>query len=229
MRYKYLFLDLDNTIFDFSASSKVAFSDLMVQIGVQEEADMYELYRRINADVWKELEEGKIDQVELRKKRFKLFFEATDIDFDGTLANKKYLENLIERSTLLQGANKFMQLIQERLKMVAVTNGLKEVQRPRIMQTRIQHFFDYIIVSDEIGHAKPSEHFFEIAYDPISSKIDKKDILMIGDSLVSDIQGGNNFGIDTCWFNPGRVSNLSTHKPKHTVHTYQQILDIIKS
>ena len=229
MRYKYLFLDLDNTIFDFSASSKLAFSDMLFQYDIQEEADMYDLYRRINADVWKELEQGKIDQEELRDKRFRLFFQSVDIDKNGYDANAKYLENLIHRSSLIGGAQKFMTLIQERLNMVAVTNGLKEVQRPRIMHTQIDQFFDYIIVSDEIGHAKPSEHFFEIAYEPISHKIDKSDILMIGDSLVSDIQGGNNFGLDTCWFNPKNMNNLSEHQPDHVAHSFQQIIDIIKS
>jgi len=229
MRYKYLFLDLDNTIFDFNASSKLAFSDMLFQYGIQEEADMYDLYRRINADVWKELEQGKINQEELRDKRFRLFFQSVDIDKNGYDANAKYLENLILRSSLIRGAQKFMTLIQERLNMVAVTNGLKEVQRPRIMQTKIDQFFDYIIVSDEIGHAKPSENFFEIAYEPISHKIDKSDILMIGDSLVSDIQGGNNFGLDTCWFNPKNMNNLSEHQPDHVAHSFQQIIDIIKS
>lgn len=229
MRYKYLFLDLDNTIFDFANSSKMAFSDMLIHYEIQEEADMYDLYRRINADVWKELEQGKIDQIELRKKRFKLFFETVDIDENGFEANAVYLDKLIDRSILLKGAEKFLSLIKQRLNMIAVTNGLKEVQRPRIHQTQIDHFFDYIIVSDEIGHAKPNSQFFEVAYDPISSKIDKSDILMIGDSLVSDIQGGNNFGLDTCWFNPSRLSNLTDHQPKHIAHSFQQIIDIIKS
>jgi FMN phosphatase YigB (HAD superfamily) len=101
---------------------------MLLQYNIEEESDMYDLYRRINADAWKELEQGKIDQEELRDKRFRLFFESVNIDKNGYEANAKYLENLVTRSLLLKGAQKFMTLIQERLNMVAVTNGLKEVK-----------------------------------------------------------------------------------------------------
>jgi 2-haloacid dehalogenase len=91
----------------------------------------------------------------------------------------------------------------EKVELVIITNGLKDVQKPRLARSTIGRYFADMIISDDVGAAKPSREIFDIAFRRMNDP-DKGDVLIIGDSLSSDIKGGSDYGIDTCWFNPDR-------------------------
>lgn len=225
--YSHLFFDLDNTIFDFTGGSRLAFSAMLKYFNIKEEDDMYDGYKRINKEVWNELEAGKITQYDLREKRFKLFFNAIKVEIDGHRANSVYLSELVEHSELLEGARELLTDLKKEYVLFAITNGLKEVQRPRMNKTNTTDLFDHIVVSDEIGFTKPHKAFFDVAYEPIKSEVTKDKILVIGDSLGSDIKGGNDYGFDTCHYNPRSYPYLLGIEPVYKVHSFDDLRSLL--
>lgn len=222
-KYTHLLFDLDNTIFDFTGASHLAFSALLDYFNIDEAADHYDIYKRINRDVWSELEAGKITQFELREKRFRIFFNTIGESIEGHRANSIYLSELVEHSELLNGARELLIELKQKYVLFAITNGLKEVQRPRMAKTDTLGFFEHIVVSDEIGFTKPHKSFFDVAYDPIKNVVSKDKILVIGDSLASDIRGGNDYGFDTCHYNPRAYPYIMGIEPTFTINSFQDL------
>lgn len=204
-KYKHLFFDLDNTILDFDYASHHAFSAILesknLPIG-----DSYLKYKKVNAMVWGEFERGEITAVELRAKRFDLFLEEMGWSGDGMHWNKMYLDNVIGYTKFIPGAKSMINKLSANYSIHIVTNGLKEVQRPRLKRAQLDNILSSITVSDEIGSAKPQGEFFKVAKE--NAKVESnKSILMIGDSYNSDIKGAYDFGIDCCWLNRKSESN----------------------
>ena len=209
MKYTHFLFDLDNTILNFSASSVHAFSYMLSQYKIVQESDYYDTYRKINKAVWEELEAGIINQQMLRRKRFGQFFEYIGIEnMDALEANALYLEGIVKYPVYCDGALELLESLQGRVEMAVLTNGLKEVQRPRMATTGLDKYFSVIVVSDEIGVAKPQTSFFDYALDKLGYP-ERSKCLMIGDSLMSDILGANDSNIDSCWYNPKGSENLS--------------------
>lgn len=201
MAYTHLFVDLDNTIFDFNASSEIALSYVAEILKLEYDDTFKEVYHKHNHEVWKLLELGSIDTMTLRRQRFERTAEAFGKKVDGMLLNRVYLSQLVKNPRFMTGAEEFLAYASERYTLVAATNGLKEVQRPRLHEVKFNTYFSQIVVSDEIGIAKPDVRYFEHAWE-ISGRPDKDRILMIGDNPQSDIAGGKAFGIDTCLLDP---------------------------
>jgi len=140
--------------------------------------------------------------------------------------NARFLENVVEVSEAFEGAIELLEDLKSEYKLSVITNGLKEVQRPRIRRLQMEHIFESIIVSDEIGVAKPDIKFFEHSYDTIPNPPPKSEVLVIGDNLKSDIQGGINFGVDTCWLSHQNLNN-STIKPTYTINNLNDLHRIL--
>ena len=225
-KYTHLFFDLDNTIFDFTVSSKLAFSALLEHYNIEQKQDHYETYIKINAETWSELEKGLIDQKELKRKRFQLFFDYLEFEVDGYVANQKYLEFLVQFPTYIENAITIVQDLSQNFTLVAATNGLTQVQYPRLSNEGLEKFFDTIIVSEEIKAAKPHKRFFHECFEQ-SGNPEKSQVLMIGDSLHTDILGGINYEIDTCWFNPNKNVNVLNLDPTHEIKALEEIYKIL--
>lgn len=212
-KYEHLFFDLDNTILDFDHASYMSFHSILEDKKLPSEGS-YKTYKSINSKVWSEFENGEITAVELRAKRFDLFLDAMKWNGDGAAWNKLYLDKVIGFTKFVPGARSLLKNLSKKYKMHIVTNGLREVQRPRINVAEINNLISSITVSDEIGSAKPQAEFFKIAKK--NANIDSNhSILMIGDSYNSDIKGAFNFGIDSCWFNSNKSSN------KENLHKFE--------
>jgi len=217
MKYTHLLFDLDNTLMDFTASSVPAFKDTLAHFEIQEEQDFYPIYRKINKQVWEELEKGEITAVSLREKRFRLFFEYIGrTELDPLEANRRYLQGIVDHPKYLDGALEFIKELSKSYTMCIVTNGLKEVQRARLETENLKDYFRSIIVSDEVGVAKPQKEYFDLVFETIP-EAQKSQTMIIGDSLGSDILGGNNYGLDTCWMNYYKVVNHNKIKPTYTI------------
>ena len=187
--------------------------------GLNCDESIYKTYKVENAKVWESFENKEITALELRSLRFARFFSAIDVKgIDPFEFNAHFLQNLVEVSEAYDGAIHFLDNLRQRYKLSVITNGLKEVQRPRINKLKMNHIFESIIVSDEIGVAKPDIKFFEHSYNTISNPPPKSEVLVIGDNLKSDIQGGINFGVDTCWISHNK-ENTSSIKPTYSVNS----------
>ncbi len=226
MNYDWILFDADNTLFDFDGASKQAFSEVVKYFNLTGQ-NLYSRYSHFNHLCWTALENGQMTQVELRPKRFELFFEDINYYGDGALANRLYLENLVLKSQLYPESRGLIQELKKRsYKLGIITNGLKEVQRPRLKHTGIYDEFDVIVVSDEIGYSKPDSRFFDYAFANMDVE-DKSRVLVVGDSLNSDIKGGNNYGLDTVWYNPNHKNPLLDVRANHEIYKLSQLMDLI--
>jgi YjjG family noncanonical pyrimidine nucleotidase len=200
-QFEWLLFDLDNTILDFSASSKLAFSAVYEALEVDKTLkDVYRLYSGINHSVWQEREAGKLSAAEVKTKRWTLLCEVLDIEKDASYLNDVYFEGIKKHVLFVEGAEEVLEQLVGNYRMMIVTNGLSEVQWSRINDTNIQRFFEHIVISDEIGIAKPAREFFDHCAELMGFP-SKDKVLVIGDTKMSDIKGGNDFGYATCWYN----------------------------
>jgi 2-haloacid dehalogenase len=206
MRYPFLLFDADHTLFDFNQAQGRALENTIIELHGSFDSDYSEIYDEVNRHLWLAFERGEITQQDIKVRRFERFLERTGLPLDPFEANTVYLHYLSEGKFLLNGALEVVQELAVDHKLLIVTNGLREVQRPRFTTSAIAPFLAGIVVSDEIGVAKPNSGIFDAAFEALGSPT-KREVLMIGDSLTSDMRGGIDYGIDTCWFNPAGEQN----------------------
>jgi 2-haloacid dehalogenase len=206
MKYKWLMFDADGTLFDYDKAEENALQLTFAQLGHNFTPEYIGAYREINHQIWLEFEQGKIDQITLRARRFELLFDTINIQADAQNFSAQYLLNLATRTDLMAGAEELVRALATKCNLAIITNGLADVQRPRFKQSSIYGYFAAIIISEEVGAAKPTSQIFDVAFAKMEYPA-KNEVLIIGDSLTSDIQGGTDYGIDTCWFNPNGKTN----------------------
>lgn len=202
LQLDWLMFDFDNTLVDFHEASKLAFDQCFKDYDLRQDAEYYQVYKKINAQVWADFEEKKITTKDIREIRFTKFLKHIGVtQLDGLEFNTTYLNNLVKFTRIRPEVKVMLEQLNKKYKLSIITNGLKEVQRPRLDKCGITSLFDSIIVSDEIGVAKPDTLFFDAAMASIDEKIEKQRILVIGDSLKSDIAGAKEYGIRSCYIN----------------------------
>ena len=231
MSYKILIFDADDTLFDFKLSEKEALKKSIEYYGI-EYIEEYHLnnYISVNLKIWKEFEEGKITQKALKIDRFRRFFSVVGLDLDPIGFAEVFMERLGQESHIFVGYEEIIKSLAKKYKLIIITNGLTKVQNVRIRQSTIAKYFDKIIISEEIGIAKPNPEIFEKALIDYN-EIPKSEILMIGDNLSSDVLGGINFGIDTVWYNAKQKKNLSNIVPTYEIKSlfeFQELLMEVK-
>ncbi len=227
-RYSWLLLDADDTLFDFRLAARMALQKTLTWAGLAFSEEIRSVFERINLEVWESFERNEISVDRLRLERFERFLDAIGEFRNPAEMSRYYLNALSQHAFLLPGASAFLdQLHRGGVALVLVTNGLSEVQRPRIAASRLERYFRHIVVSDEIGVSKPDAAFFDLTFEKMGQPSRSK-VLMVGDSLSSDIGGGNGYGLHTCWFNPEGRQNLSGHNPTYEVRSYEEIMRIVE-
>lgn len=226
MKYTTLLIDVDDTLLDFLRCEENAFLKTCEMYKIENGEKIYPRYSQINDNVWKELEQGIISRKEVVVVRFERLFKELGLDFDPAQFNYEYRKNLSNFYFYIDGAEDFLKKIKGKIKICAITNGIKFVQDIRLKESGLCNYFDKIFISEESGYAKPDRRFFDWAIDRMDEK-DRTKILMFGDSLTSDMQGGMNAELDTCWFNPKNKENYLNLPLTYTVKTYDEILKIL--
>ena len=230
--YKTILLDIDNTLFDYLKAENYAvrttFEDFGFFTSVNESKfeEVKKEYRNINELLWEKLEKGEITSTELKIERFQILFEKINLKYSAEEFSKQYLKRLGEGAFLFDGAEELCRYLHGKYKLGIITNGMKEVQYSRVENSAIGKYIDKIIASDDIGISKPNAGIFEYALKELGTE-NKKESIMVGDSLSADIQGGINFGIDTCWVNLQNEYSDGKIKPKYTVTSLEEIYRIL--
>jgi 2-haloacid dehalogenase len=224
--YRWLLFDADGTLFDYDKAENSALANTFEQIGYPFEPQYLPEYRRVNSQIWLDFEQGKITQEKLKTRRFELLFEAINIYPDPQEFSDKYLVNLSNGTYLINGAAEILKALHQKFDLAIITNGLTAVQRPRFGKSAIYPYIKKIIISEEIGAAKPDREIFDIAFERMNHPANEE-VLIIGDSLTSDIQGGNNYGIDTCWFNPKQKTNEQAITTTFEIQKLDELFDIL--
>lgn len=223
MKYEVIIFDADETLFDFKKSEREAFKNTMLKFDIKYDENYHlKIYKEINTGIWKEFEQGLITQEKLKIERFKRLSDKLNLSFDEINFAKSYMEHLADASFLFDDSMDLIENLNKSYKLSIVTNGLTSVQDKRIRQSNIAKYFDTIVISEEILIAKPDPKIFEHTLKHMNFS-DKSKVLMVGDSLTSDIQGGINFGIDTCWYNPNKVKNETSIKPTYEISSFDEL------
>lgn len=221
MSYDLLLFDLDDTLFDFAETEKHALGNTFTTFGLPNGLEAYrDTYRAISSVIWDDLEQGRISLEELKVERFRRLFEHHELQLNASHFGELYIENLGYESHLIDGVEKMISQLSD-YRLAILTNGFTLAQHARIAGSPLRNAFEAIIASEETGYKKPQPEIFEYAFQKLGVT-DPSRVLMIGDSLTSDIQGGINAGIDTCWFNPDYNENNSGIQPTYEIHSWSE-------
>lgn len=227
--YKYLLWDIDGTVLDFTAAESCAIKALFKKYNLGECTDeMVSIYSDINTKYWKKLERNEITKPEVLTGRFRDFFDLLGIDTsiinsfnsDFQLALGDYIIYVDNaKDILLSQKGKYV--------LCAVTNGTKRAQDKKLHTSGLDKIFDHIFISENVGFEKPNIEYFDFVFKSLGIT-DKKEVLIIGDSLSSDMKGGYNAGIDTCWFNPLHKENTLNIPISYKIDTLEGVNDILE-
>lgn len=196
MKYDWILFDADDTLFHFDAfkGMQLMFSRKGLDFSEQD----YQHYQHVNKPLWVDYQNGVITAAELKHIRFQSWAEK--IGTTTAELNSAFLEAMADICTLLPGARELMQALQGKAKLGIITNGFTELQDVRLTRTGMKDFFEHVVISEQVGVAKPDAGIFNHAL-TVMGHPDKTRVLMVGDNPHSDILGGLNAGLETCWLN----------------------------
>ncbi|MDO5403825.1 MAG: YjjG family noncanonical pyrimidine nucleotidase [Eubacteriales bacterium] len=193
--------DLDETILDFKKAEAIALGKALEALEVEPTKERIELYSRINESFWKMLEQGKITRNQVLIGRFEKLFHEIGVECNAVKAREIYEKHLGTGHYFMPDALEVLQELSKKYRLYLVSNGTASVQAGRIESAGIAPLFQEMFISENIGYNKPSVEFFDYCFKRIPD-FSREAAIIVGDSLTSDIRGGNNAGIKTCWFNP---------------------------
>lgn len=224
MRYQYLLIDNDNTIMDFNAAEAKALLDVLTAHGLPTDDATIHIYHEINEALWKAFERGETTQPKLKVERFRqLLADLGREDISADALSAEYAANLGSHPDLLPGAAEFIRAIHGKMKIALVSNGVSAIQRGRLAKCLLTPLFDAIVISEEVGAAKPDPKLLHVAMDMLGCT-DKSQAVMMGDSLSADIGAANNAGVDSIYFSlKGKTSDLATY----TVSSHEEALRLL--
>ncbi len=225
-KYNTLLFDADATLMDFHRSEKEAVRECLEFFSLPSDDTVIAKYSEINAGYWKMLERGEIEKEKLYPARWQSLIDHYGFNCKAVDISNKYIERLATKSYMLDGALELCQRLHGKFKMYIVTNGQKDIQKSRLFPSPIFKYFDACFISEDIGYEKPSVQFFDAVIKEIPS-FDPKRTVIIGDSLTSDMQGGINIGIDTCWYNPNEKPLPEGYKLTYIVKNFDEMADVL--
>ena len=225
-KYEFLLLDADETLLDFPRAERSALRDALGLQGIDPTEEMIAKYSEINDNCWKMLERGEISKSELRVARFEKFCRYYEFQVDVPRLALDYTDALSTKGFLISGALEICRTLSAHCKLYIITNGIATVQRGRFEPSPLRGFLQDLFISEEIGAEKPSPAYF----DTVATRIpgfDRQKALVVGDSLSSDMRGGVNAGIDTCWFNPKKKAAPKDLPITYEICTLEELIPLV--
>lgn len=224
---KSVFIDLDDTIFDFHKAEALALADMLSQFGINVTSELSEKYSAINKSQWELLERKEKTREEVLLDRFTIFFSELGISADSRKAKEIYEYTLGSGHFFIDGAEKLLESLYQKYDLYLASNGTEAVQVRRIASSGIEKYFKEIFISQSIGFDKPAREYFDACFSKIRN-FSNDTTVIIGDSLTSDILGGINSGIKTCLFNPKGKANNTDIKPDFEVRSLEEIPKLLE-
>lgn len=203
---KFIFLDLDDTILDFHRSEAVALRKTLQSLNVDPTDAVISRYSEINREHWKALERKELTREQVLTGRFRQLFEELGMNVSPNVAQSLYEKNLSESHFFVDGAPRLLMTLSQKYPLYIASNGTTLVQTSRIASSGIGRYFKAVFLSEQLGADKPQIEFFERATGQIDG-YNPSEAIILGDSITSDMQGGINAGMHTCWYNPHHRDN----------------------
>jgi len=222
MAYQWILFDLDDTLFDFPAADalRAAFAHYSATLS----ADMLADYQSLNRALWEQYNAGLIDVQTLKQARFREL--APHLGVSPLELNQRFMQAILERSQPLNGVQQTLQQLQGRVKMGIITNGFTSLQQTRLERTGLRDHFDLLIISEQVGVAKPDARIFDYALAQAGNP-PRSRVLMVGDTAESDIRGGVNAGLATCWLNAHQRELPADLEPDWTVTSLSELEQLL--
>lgn len=233
-KYETLIFDLDDTLIDNNQSIKYAFTVMINELGLEYSDELFSKWKKFDTAYWHTWESGNMiipDSIKaledkityLRANRFILFFKELELNFNSAVTlNELYCSMLGVNIVEIENAGKLLQELYQHHEILIATNGPKEAAINKLEKAKLMSYISSMVCSEEIGFSKPMPEFFDCLYNKTQNK-DKSRMLLIGDSLTTDVLGGMNNGIDTCWFNPNNSSLPEEYCPTITINKLLQL------
>lgn len=222
-RYQWLLFDADGTLFDYDRAEEAALRQAFRLVGAAFEPGYLAAYRGINQALWQAVEKGTLTPGFVKVRRFELLFQSIGVACSPAAFSASYLECLAECAELVEDAAEVLRELAGKYRMAILTNGLQAVQRGRLARSVIRQHIAEIIISEEIGFSKPAREFFDVAFERLGHP-SRREALMIGDGWNSDILGAVQYGLDACWYNPGRKPRPSDCALTHEIASLRELM-----
>lgn len=223
MKYQWVLFDADETLFSFN--SYLGLKAMLARYQIDFSEQDYQDFQTINKPLWVAYQNNEITAQDIQTRRFAKLSEQTGVE--PFRLNQELMAEMALISQPLAGVIETLNALYGKVKMGIITNGFTELQQKRLDNTQTSHFFDIVVISEQIGAAKPDRQVFDYAF-ALMDEFDRTKVLMVGDTLASDILGGNNSGIDTCWLNTLNLKNETNIKPTYEINTINQIIEIVE-
>ena len=225
---EFLLLDLDDTILDFHKAERLAIAKTFSDFGVEPTETGLHRNHLINRSCWERLETGEWTREQVLVNRFSLLFDEVGVEADATACARAYEKNLSIGHYFLPGALEAVQTLSGKYRLFLVSNGTASVQKGRMTSANLYPYFEKVFVSQEVGYNKPAREYFEKVFDQIPG-FDPKKAIIVGDSLTSDILGGINAGIATCWVNPSHLPKRADIPADYEIEGIYQLEALLES
>jgi 2-haloacid dehalogenase len=223
---EFLFLDLDDTVLDFGATERRSITRLLENVGVTPTEEIIQRYRDINLEHWKRMERGEITRNQISN-RFDVLFGELGVAVSTPECETLYRKYLSEGNEVLPGADEALERLHQKYRIFAATNSTVAVQTGRLKHTGLGGYFEKLFISEALGVYKPNAEFFHLAFSQIPD-FEPDKAIMVGDSLTSDIQGGINAGIRTCWINPRHRAIGERAHPDYEIESIVQLPELLE-
>lgn len=225
---EYLFLDLDDTILDFHKAERIALAKTLRDFGLEPTDEVLSRYHIINKQHWERLERKELTREEVLVGRFRTLFQELGLDVDAGAVMKAYEHNLGIGHYFLPGAQEAVEQLSKKYPLYIASNGTASVQHSRLTSADLYKYFAKVFISQDIGHNKPSPEYFQGCFAQIPD-FDPKKAMMVGDSLTSDILGGIQSGMLTCWVNPDHLPGREDIRADYEIERLDQLEALLET
>ena len=225
---EFLFIDLDDTILDFHKAEHIALKKTLESFGIEPTETVCSRYSQINKIHWERLERKELTRQEVLVGRFAVLFEELNVAADASECARRYAENLSVGHYFLPGAQEAVERLSRKYKLYLASNGTARVQAGRLASANISRFFQDVFISQDMGADKPALEYFVRCFARIRG-FDPSRAMIVGDSLSSDILGGRNAGIATCWVNPDHKPGKPDIRPDYEIERLSQLETLLET
>lgn len=223
---KAVLIDIDNTLLDFLKSAKLAIKQCFEAEGLTFTEECFNTFYEINEDIWKQIERKELTKEEMYKIRWVKIFAALGIDRDGIEFEKFFRSTLSGIAEPVDNAYELLDYLYGKYPLYAASNSSYQHQIGRLTKSNMLKYFEDVIVSEKAGCLKPAKEFFDYTLEKAGNPL-PHEVVIIGDSLTADIDGGCSYGLKTIWFNPDKLPTPEKPHPDYTVNSLLEIKNIL--